>query len=1698
MKNRKLSILISLFTLLIFSCVKEDENPEMPTVSYQLVVSAEEGGSVSSSGGTFNSGSEVTLTATPNSGYAFTSWSNGSTQNPITITVNSDQQLTANFEKSKYALTINIIGKGEVKEEIINSSKGTDYEGGTTVKLTPIPDSNWDFYWWNKAVSDNTLIKEITIDAPTTLDVTFDYASGKKMIGSWNLGPTNNASFLKKNSTADLYLIIDYALNFILVNSEDSTIDATELSTAAFGILDPTSPQEFEMIFGLLLGEDRSEDFSSEDFPIVNMTMSSSDFGTDANGSFDISMEFPSSNSSDLSSTLVDFSLSNTTLDVPLTENGLLSPTRDVSGTLLEQASLSLGVLEEFQKDVVDILGDDTLFPNICITEITSIELSSDNDNNSISCDENIKVTAAMGRAVLAPVELVMTDHDGNAQVIGMTPVTTSALSSIDLTTQTFSEWEVNLTRSGPLNWIDVSTDNAVTLTVSHTCYTGSEELTYDLLEACTETSSATISYQVRSTDETSYVTQNEENYGKVYCGDVLKFDISLPTAHGGSVHLKLTYADGTEEIVSMGPVGSVPTADWSMNNVTLQEERYGNVTVAAVLDYTSTDEKTLESDLVLDYQEGVGCVACEEITSIELSSNNDDNSISCEEDIKVTVDFPEDVLAPVELIMTDKDGNFETIGMTPVTATPSSSIDLTTTAFNQWEVNITRSGALNWIDVSTDNTVSLTVSHTCYTGSDELSYDLLEACDDAEVLGFIRKYIFNESTQWYTLGDFGLINPDCRETTEADIVYTGEKIRYYARTYTELETLHFKITDQAGAEEMFTAIPLDDNTNTIDNLYDPNPDAASTAKSFHWYFDYDYSDKDGAYTIEPYILDKEKSIYAQQYDDGVREEDKVKLVHNVVSGDREEIISGMTYKIQPENSSISYSLSLANNGPYGTIKTTDKILFTIETVCAVATEFKIVVFYPNGEEEIIPLTQNQNSGQAPYFSQYSSNFAEGWYVNSEHLEDNAGEISVTVYKNSTIGAPNTKIWQVVKDPLGYSFDSDNQDIFTVPGVLTAKINVIPGASLTDCEDITSIELSSNNDNNSISCEEDIKVTVDFQEDVLAPVELIMTDKDGNFETIGMTPVTATPSSSIDLTTTAFNQWEVNITRSGALNWIDVSTDNTVTLTVSHTCYTGSEELTYDLLEACTETSSAAISYQVRSTDETSYVTQNEENYGKVYCGDVLKFDISLPTAHGGSVHLKLTYADGTDEIVSMGPVGSVPTADWSMNNVTLQEERYGNVTVAAVLDYTSTDEKTLESDLVLDYQEGDGCLSDALPYATLNYQVLKNGEWDDFKKFYVDQARQVEVDGIIYSDESVKFNATFDQAVEGDVKIRVDYRVNSNSTNIGVQYFDMQPVGGTTPNTEWELIYSQELLAEDFPNSDEIKNNAEELGISLSIGYDPETTQYIDRQVWESEDLPATLRLEYFLALSATVTYEIKGTDGNWITQTEENYGTVFCNDLVRYNIAFSRPLNGRETNNVDLLIYYNGGGNTIDVHDLSPIDTNDLSLWQSNEIKLEGEYGTAFWLVRLLNQYNRVINEDLGVDVFDFQQAETGCGDTAEISYQILELGTENYITQEGDAYGTVYCNDTLKFDVTLSRAHNGSVHLRAVYADGSESYISLAPAEELPTASWTLNNIKLSGAYGNVNFNAVVDYTSENEKVVETETLTISFNEAETGCD
>ena len=97
----------------IASCtlVTVEANPDAPKYMVTATPSDEAMGTVTG-GGEYSKGSVATLTATPNAGYKFVNWSNGSTDNPLVLEVTEDLNITANFAaKDVYTITWSVNGE---------------------------------------------------------------------------------------------------------------------------------------------------------------------------------------------------------------------------------------------------------------------------------------------------------------------------------------------------------------------------------------------------------------------------------------------------------------------------------------------------------------------------------------------------------------------------------------------------------------------------------------------------------------------------------------------------------------------------------------------------------------------------------------------------------------------------------------------------------------------------------------------------------------------------------------------------------------------------------------------------------------------------------------------------------------------------------------------------------------------------------------------------------------------------------------------------------------------------------------------------------------------------------------------------------------------------------------------------------------------------------------------------------------------------------------------------------------------------------------------------------------------------------------------------------------------------------------------------------------------------------------------------
>ena len=107
-----LSLLTSciLFLTLVFSCSTDDEEsvapvvqtpqPEPEATQYTLTVTAGEGGTVSTEGGTYDEGTTITVTAIPDDGYEFVRWEGSDeTEIELVISINSNINLNAIYRE---------------------------------------------------------------------------------------------------------------------------------------------------------------------------------------------------------------------------------------------------------------------------------------------------------------------------------------------------------------------------------------------------------------------------------------------------------------------------------------------------------------------------------------------------------------------------------------------------------------------------------------------------------------------------------------------------------------------------------------------------------------------------------------------------------------------------------------------------------------------------------------------------------------------------------------------------------------------------------------------------------------------------------------------------------------------------------------------------------------------------------------------------------------------------------------------------------------------------------------------------------------------------------------------------------------------------------------------------------------------------------------------------------------------------------------------------------------------------------------------------------------------------------------------------------------------------------------------------------------------------------------------------------------
>ena len=138
-------------------------------ITYVLTtgVSPAGGGSISG-GGTYNSGTRVTVTANPASGWRFTGWSGAcSGTSTCSVLMNGPKSVTASFTRITYVLSTGVspAGGGSV-------SGGGTYNSGTRVTVTANPASGWRFTGWSGACS-GTSTCSVLMNGPKSVTASF-------------------------------------------------------------------------------------------------------------------------------------------------------------------------------------------------------------------------------------------------------------------------------------------------------------------------------------------------------------------------------------------------------------------------------------------------------------------------------------------------------------------------------------------------------------------------------------------------------------------------------------------------------------------------------------------------------------------------------------------------------------------------------------------------------------------------------------------------------------------------------------------------------------------------------------------------------------------------------------------------------------------------------------------------------------------------------------------------------------------------------------------------------------------------------------------------------------------------------------------------------------------------------------------------------------------------------------------------------------------------------------------------------------------------------------------------------------------------------------------------------------------------------------------------------------------------------------
>src|SRR5690625_190934 len=168
-----LLLLITMVLLVMQGCGTTDSDSGF---TLNVSVSPEEAGVVTPRRGAFDKGSGVELNVEPADGWIFLGWEgeHRGDDDPVTLLMDSDKDVTALFTRRQYDLSLEIQGEGRVREEVVEPAAKAEYDHGTTVQLTAEAADGWEFAGWEGDLEGSENPQTITIDQPKQVTAIFE------------------------------------------------------------------------------------------------------------------------------------------------------------------------------------------------------------------------------------------------------------------------------------------------------------------------------------------------------------------------------------------------------------------------------------------------------------------------------------------------------------------------------------------------------------------------------------------------------------------------------------------------------------------------------------------------------------------------------------------------------------------------------------------------------------------------------------------------------------------------------------------------------------------------------------------------------------------------------------------------------------------------------------------------------------------------------------------------------------------------------------------------------------------------------------------------------------------------------------------------------------------------------------------------------------------------------------------------------------------------------------------------------------------------------------------------------------------------------------------------------------------------------------------------------------------------------------